>query len=178
VVEAVSAAATHANPIVVVMGVASSGKSSIGRALAERCGFPFVEGDDLHPTANVERMSKGIPLDDSHRKDWLAKIAEIIADADASIGMVVTCSALKRSYRDQLAAASDRVVFLHLTGNRGLIEARMAHRRGHFMPTSLLDSQFGDLEPPQPDEHAITLDVTEGIDDLVGLARQRLNLAC
>jgi gluconokinase len=167
----------RAAPVVIVMGVSSSGKSSVARALAVRSDFPFVEGDDLHPAENVERMSRGLPLDDEHRLVWLDRIAAIIADADPARGLVVTCSALKRSYRDRLAAASPRVVFLHLAGSRELIEHRMAHRTGHFMPLSLLDSQFRDLEPPAPDENAITLDVAGEPNELVEQAILLLHLA-
>lgn len=143
------------------MGVAGSGKSSIGAALAARHGWPFLEGDDLHPPANVARMASGLPLTDADRGEWLAAIARHIADADgAGAGLVVACSALKRRYRDQLSAASARVLFLFLTGDKALIASRMAHRAGHFMPLSLIDSQFEALEAPQPDEHALTLPIT------------------
>ncbi len=163
-----------AHPVIVVMGVASSGKSSVGRALAARCGFPFVEGDDLHPPQNIERMSRGLRLDDTHRQYWLERIAVAIVSAAPSQGLVLTCSALKRSYRDFLAAASPRVMFLHLSGARDLIEERMAHRTGHFMPLSLLDSQFEDLEPPGPDERVVTLDVASDPDALVERACRAL----
>jgi gluconokinase len=160
------------------MGVAGSGKSRIGRAIAARCGFPFVEGDDLHPQVNVERMTQGFPLDDIHRKDWLDRIAAVIASAADAPGPVVTCSALKRAYRDRLVAVSNRVVFLHLAGDRDLIQARMLGRRGHFMPPSLLARQFEDLEPPLSDEPSITLDAADSPDALVELACQRLGLTC
>lgn len=166
----------HTAPVVVVMGVSSSGKSSVARALADRYGLTFIEGDDLHPQENVERMSRGLPLNDEHRLDWLDKIAAIIAKADPSHGLVVTCSALKRSYRERLAAASPRVVFLHLAGSRELIESRMAERTGHFMPLSLLDSQFGDLEPPAPDENFVELDIGGDLNHLVEKAGELLPL--
>ncbi|WP_246702820.1 gluconokinase [Starkeya sp. ORNL1] len=148
-------------PIIVVMGVAGSGKSSIGAALAARHGWAFLEGDDLHPPANVARMAHGLPLTDADRQEWLAAIARHIAEADrAGTGLVVACSALKRRYRDQLSAASERLLYLFLAGDKALITARMAHREGHFMPLSLIDSQFEALEPPQPDERALTLPIT------------------
>lgn len=148
-------------PIVVVMGVAGSGKSSIGAALAARHGWAFLEGDDLHPPANVARMAGGLPLTDADRTEWLAAIARRIADADRSgAGLVVACSALKRRYRDQLSAASARVLYLFLTGDRSVVATRMAGREGHFMPLSLIDSQFEALEPPQADERAIALPIT------------------
>jgi gluconokinase len=165
-------------PVVVVMGVASSGKSSIGLALSLRCGIPFVEGDSLHPEANIARMSSGLPLDDAHRRDWLDRIAAVIADAEPGAGLILTCSALKRGYRDRLASAGPRVVFLNLSGSRTLIETRMAERKGHFMPLSLLDSQFTDFEPPAEDENVVTVDVAAPLDEVVETAVHRLGLAC
>ena len=148
-------------PIIVVMGVAGSGKSSIGAALAGRHGWAFLEGDDLHPPANVARMARGLPLTDADRGEWLAAIALRIAEADrAGAGLVVACSALKRQYRDQLSAASARVLYLFLSGDKALVAARMAHREGHFMPLSLIDSQYEALEPPQADERVLTLPIT------------------
>lgn len=157
------------------MGVAGSGKSSIGAALAARHGWTFLEGDDLHPPANVVRMASGLPLTDGDRCDWLATIAGHIAEADrAGTGLVVACSALKRRYRDQLSAASPRVVFLFLTGERALVEARMASRAGHFMPLSLIDSQFEALEPPQDDERSFTLPIDLDPASLLDEADRRL----
>jgi gluconokinase len=157
------------------MGVAGSGKSSIGAALAARHGWAFLEGDDLHPPANVARMAHGLPLTDVDRQEWLATIARHIAEADrAGAGLVVACSALKRRYRDQLSAASTRVLYLFLAGDKALIAARMAHRPGHFMPLSLLDSQFEALEPPQPDERVLTLPITLEPDALLEEADRQL----
>ncbi len=157
------------------MGVAGTGKSSIGAALAARHGWTFLEGDDLHPPANVVRMASGLPLTDGDRSDWLATIARHIAEADrAGTGLVVACSALKRRYRDQLSAASPRVVFLFLTGERALVEARMASRAGHFMPLSLIDSQFEALEPPQDDERAFALPISLAPASLLDEADRRL----
>lgn len=157
------------------MGVAGSGKSSIGAALAARHGWRFLEGDDLHPPANVTRMASGLPLTDADRKEWLAAIARHIAEADgAGAGLVVACSALKRRYRDQLSAASTRVIYLFLTGDKAVVKARMAHREGHFMPLSLIDSQFEALEPPQPDERVLTLPITLSPDELLEGADRQL----
>ncbi|GAB4064480.1 gluconokinase [Ancylobacter sonchi] len=162
-------------PLVVVMGVCGCGKSSVGAALAARNGWAFVEGDELHPPANVARMAQGQPLTDADRHGWLATIGERLAEAArAGDGLVVSCSALKRAYRDQLAAASPRVMFLHLAGDRALIEARMAARAGHFMPLSLIDSQFATLEPPGADERAVTLSIDMPPEALVEDAERRL----
>lgn len=168
--------ASSSPPIVVVMGVCGCGKSSIGSALASRNGWDFIEGDDLHPPANVARMAQGQPLTDDDRRGWLATIGERIAAADRQgQGLVVSCSALKRAYRDQLTAASPRVLFLHLAGNRALIEKRMAARAGHFMPLSLIDSQFATLETPGADERAVTLSIDMPRDQLVTEAETRIS---
>ncbi|MEU5916515.1 gluconokinase [Streptomyces sp. NPDC004288] len=148
-----------APPVVVVMGVAGTGKTTIGPLVAEALGFPYAEGDDFHPAANVAKMSAGTPLDDTDRGPWLDAIGEW-AHGRAGLGGVVSSSALKRTYRDRLRAAAPGVVFLHLTGDRELIEGRMAARRGHFMPTALLDSQFATLQPLQEDEAGVAVDVT------------------
>ena len=156
--------------IYVVMGVAGSGKSLVGAALAETLGLEFVEGDQYHPAENVARMSAGIPLTDADRQGWLKALAARMRTAvNSSNGLVVACSALKRSYRDLLRSESSapRVQFIFLRGDRALIGERIAGRRGHYMPASLLDSQFETLEEPSPDEHAWVLDVTAPPDDLV-----------
>lgn len=147
-------------PIVVVMGVAGVGKSTVARLLAERLGAPFAEGDDFHPEANIAKMSAGIPLQDADRWPWLERIAAWMG-AQVSEGQsgVVTCSALKRSYRDVLRTGDPDAFFVHLAGDRRLIGDRMSHRAGHFMPTTLLESQFDTLEPLQPDERGVVLDV-------------------
>ncbi|CAL9284976.1 MULTISPECIES: gluconokinase [unclassified Streptomyces] len=145
--------------VVVVMGVAGTGKTTIGPLVAERLGVPYAEGDDFHPPANIAKMSAGVPLDDADRWPWLDAIGRW-AGGRAGLGGVVSSSALKRSYRDRLRAAAPGVVFLHLTGDRALIEERMAARRGHFMPTALLDSQFATLQPLGPDEAGVAVDVS------------------
>ncbi|WP_149180567.1 gluconokinase [Streptomyces sp. TRM49041] len=148
------------NPlVVVVMGVAGSGKTTIGRLVAERLGVPYAEGDDFHPGTNIAKMSAGVPLDDADRWPWLDAIGRW-ARGRAGLGGVVSGSALKRSYRDRLRAAAPGVVFLHLTGDRAMIEERMAARRDHFMPTALLDSQFATLQPLGDDEAGVAVDVS------------------
>ncbi|WP_411120765.1 gluconokinase [Streptomyces sp. x-19] len=145
--------------VIVVMGVAGTGKTTIGPLVADALGVPYAEGDDFHPPANIAKMSAGVPLDDADRGPWLDAIGAW-AHGRAGHGGVVSCSALKRAYRDRLRAAAPGVVFLHLAGDRALIEARMAERKGHFMPTALLDSQFATLEPLGPDEAGVAVDVS------------------
>ena len=154
----------------VVMGVSGCGKSAVGARLAAALDAPFVEGDDYHSPENVARMSAGIALTDADRQGWLEALRAEIAHA-GSKGIVLSCSSLKRAYRDILRGAGDapdQVRFAHLAGERGLIEARMRGRPGHYMPASLLDSQLRTLEPLQADEAGITLDAGEDPDTLVG----------
>ena len=152
----------------VVMGVAGSGKSLIGARLARELHVEFVEGDDLHPPDNVRRMAAGIPLTDDDRKGWLLAIAARLREAQrAGVGLVASCSALKRSYRDLLRSGAARVQFVYLAGTRALLAERMANRRGHFMPPSLLESQLAILEEPSPDEHAWVCDIRKAPDAIV-----------
>lgn len=156
----------------VVMGVAGCGKSSVGAALAERLGVRYVEGDRYHSPENVAKMSAGVPLTDGDRLHWLASLQGEIRDAvQRGEGIVVACSALKRRYRDLLregaANLQPGLKFAHLAGPRELIAERMAARAGHYMPLSLLDSQFATLEPLQPDEAGITLDIAEPVPALI-----------
>ncbi|GGO51694.1 MULTISPECIES: gluconokinase [Streptomyces] len=144
--------------VVVVMGVAGTGKTTVGPLLAARLGVPYAEGDDFHPEANIAKMSAGTPLTDDDRWPWLDAIGEW-AHGRAGLGGVVSSSALKRSYRDRLRAAAPGLVFVHLTGDRALIEERMRQRKGHFMPTALLDSQFATLQPLGADEAGVDVDV-------------------
>jgi gluconokinase len=147
-------------PNLVVMGVAGCGKSSVGRALADALGVSFVEGDSAHPPENIARMQAGIALTDADRAGWLATLARCLADAvQHGEHVVITCSALKRSYRDTLRGGDPDVFFVLLHGTRALIEQRMRERSGHFMPLSLIDSQFAALEPPAADERAFAVDV-------------------
>jgi len=149
-------------PVLVVMGVSGSGKSTVAKPLAERLGWPFQEGDDLHPAANVAKMKAGIALDDADRAPWLDAIATWIGDRlTADSGGVVTCSALRRAYRDRLREAGDGVICVYLEGSKAVIAERVANRHGHFMPPALLDSQFATLEPPTPNEHPIVVDIDQ-----------------
>jgi gluconokinase len=156
------------NGLYVVMGVSGSGKTVIGLALARALGVEFVEGDDYHPAENVKRMAAGIALTVDDRAVWLRALAARLREAkDAGTGLVMSCSALKRSYRDVLRAQAPEVVFVFLKGRRDLIAERIAGRRGHFMPPSLLESQFAALEEPSPAEHAWVCDINESPEDLV-----------
>jgi gluconokinase len=158
---------------VVVMGVAGTGKTTIGPLVAARLGVPYAEGDDFHPAANVAKMSAGVPLDDEDRRPWLDAIGAW-AHRRAGLGGVVSSSALKRSYRDRLRAAAPGLVFLHLTGDRALIEQRMAERKGHFMPAALLDSQYATLQPLGPDEAGVAVDVSGTPEDIAERAAAAL----
>jgi len=168
--------AGHNRPLVaVVMGVSGSGKSTIAARLAAELGWEYQEGDALHPPANVEKMKGGTPLTDADRLPWLRRIAERIDDwrAHGRSG-VVTCSALKRSYRDVIAGDRPDVVVVYLAGSPELIKQRLAQRRGHFMPPALLDSQFAVLEEPAADEHAIVVDIAGTPDEIVNTILARL----
>lgn len=159
----------------VVMGVSGCGKSSVGKALAERIGISYVEGDDDHPPANIAKMSSGIPLDDADRHGWLLVLQQYLRTAAASgSGLVLSCSALKRRYRDLLREGDPNLFFLHLDGDRELIAERMQARSNHFMPMKLLDSQFRDLEPLQPDESGLRVDIRNPPDALVEQALRHL----
>lgn len=145
-------------PVLVLMGVSGCGKSTVAAVLAGRLGWDFGEGDDMHPAENVAKMHAGHPLTDDDRWPWLNRVAGWIREhTDAGRPAIVTCSALKRSYRDVLRG--EQVVFVYLAGTREQIAARLAMRHGHFMPTTLLDSQFADLEPPGADERALQIDI-------------------
>ena len=154
--------------IVVVMGVSGAGKTTVGRALAERLGWEFQEGDALHPPENVAKMRAGHPLADADRLPWLRRIAERIDEwrRRGECGLV-TCSALKRQYRDIVIDHRPELRLVYLEGSKELIAGRLAKRRGHFMPPSLLDSQFAALEPPTPDEHPIVISVAAPVADNV-----------
>lgn len=152
---------------IVVMGVSGCGKTTVGLALAERLGASFVEGDQLHPQANVAKMAAGIPLTDADRWPWLDAVGAALA-GDAPV--VASCSALKRSYRDRLRTqAGTPLNFLHLAGDRAALAQRMAERPGHYMPVSLLDSQLATLEPPSADE-ALTLAIDMPVSVMVDTA--------
>lgn len=158
--------------VLVIMGVSGSGKTTVGAMLARRLGWPFQEGDDLHPTANLEKMRSGIPLTDEDRRPWLELIADWVDQhMDASENGVVTCSALKREYRDAIDRRRHGVVFVFLDGSKATIARRLESRHGHFMPPQLLQSQLEDLEPPAPDEPAIRIGIQASpeliVDDVI-----------
>ncbi len=149
----------------VVMGVSGSGKSTVGAALAQRLRVPFEDADDLHPPANIAKMSRGEPLDDDDRHPWLELVGQWLAAHED--GGVMSCSALRRSYRDQIRGLAPDVRFLLLSGTKEVIAARQAARPGHFMPASLLASQFATLEPLAPDEDGVVIDVEHSVDAIV-----------
>lgn len=166
---------SHGPLAVVVMGVSGCGKSAIGEALAELLGAEFIEGDRLHPPENVARMTRGIPLTDEDRAGWLDSVGDTIASANAGgRGVVAACSALKRKYRDRLRAKVPGLVFVHPVVDKETARNRISARKGHFMPASLVDSQFAALEPPEPDETAISLNGLKPVDALVGESVRRL----
>ncbi|HEX4181106.1 MAG TPA: gluconokinase [Caulobacteraceae bacterium] len=154
--------------VAAVMGVSGVGKTTVGTALARRLGWSFQEGDALHPAANVAKMGAGLPLTDDDRAPWLGRVkAWIDARLDERQAGVITCSALKRSYRDLIRAGRPGVVLVFITADRNLIAGRLGERHGHFMPPALLPSQFAALEPPAPDEHPITVSADEPLDEQV-----------
>lgn len=149
----------------VIMGVAGCGKSTVGAALSEQLDIPYRDGDDLHSAEAVEKMRAGIPLNDEDRWPWLDRIAEALRN---KAPLIIGCSALRRVYRDRIrAGAGGEVTFVHLAGDRDLIASRMATRAGHYMPLSLLDSQFATLERPGPDE-AIDVSIDQPMASIVG----------
>lgn len=156
------------------MGVCGSGKTTVGRLLATSLGVPYVDGDDLHPARNVALMAAGTPLTDEDRAGWLDAVAATLRDA--SWGVVVSCSALKRSYRERLRQANPGLRLVHLHGPRELLWQRMSARQGHYMPAALLDSQLQTLEPPAADENAIVLDISREPAELARLAQSGLQL--
>lgn len=163
---------------VVVMGVSGCGKTTVAHGIAEATGLLFAEADDFHSRANVEKMRAGTPLDDEDRWPWLRDLAEWMAERAAEgRSTVIACSALKRSYRDVLAAGPPSLDFVHLDGPAALIRDRIAARAGHYMPASLLDSQIAILEPLEPDERGVVLDVALPPGELVDQAVTRLHLA-
>jgi gluconokinase len=159
--------------LVVVMGVTGCGKSTVGKLLAEKLGVDFAEGDDLHPPENIAKMAAGHALTDEDRWPWLAKIADWLADHAAS-GGVIPCSSLKRSYRDRLREGAPDVWFLHVDVDRDTIVKRVTEREGHFMPATLVDSQFATLEPLGADEAGAPIDGTQTPEAIVDEARRRL----
>ena len=163
-------------PRLIVMGVSGCGKSTVGAFLGARTGIPFIEGDTLHPARNVALMAAGTPLTDEDRAGWLDDIASRFGALEADAGLIISCSALKRIYRDRLRAACPDLRFIHLHGDKALLEQRLQYRTGHYMPPSLLTSQLQTLEPPSSDEPAITLDIAMPTDQLVAHIEQQLHL--
>ena len=161
---------------VIVMGVTSCGKTSVGAALATQLKCPFIEGDTLHPPANIAKMSAGLPLNDVDRWPWLAAVGNAMkAECETGHGVVASCSSLKKIYRQKLAEAAGtpiKLIFLH--GSKDILTARIASRKGHFMPPSLLDSQLTTLEFPGPDEASLQLYVSLPIAELVKRAKDYL----
>lgn len=160
--------------IVVVMGVSGSGKTTVGQLLAARLGVPYADADEFHPAANIAKMSAQVPLDDRDRLPWLRSIAGWIHN-QSDRGGVISCSALKRSYRDVLREPGVSVWFLHLAGDQALIASRVAARPGHFMPAALVESQYSDLEPLRPDESGLVVDTAQDPAAIVELAAAELS---
>ncbi|WP_438752331.1 gluconokinase [Pararhizobium sp. O133] len=162
------------NGPIIVMGVSGCGKSLIGEKLAAHLGLPYVEGDSLHPPTNIAKMSEGVPLDDGDRWPWLEIIGQRLAKADAN-GIVISCSALKRIYRDQLRRAAGRpLAFVYLKGSRDILMQRMTERPGHFFKAPLLDSQLATLESPEGEDLVVTVDIAPAPDVITAAALDRL----
>ncbi len=162
--------------IVVAMGVSGSGKTSVGKAIASRLSWTFVEGDDLHPSSNKAKMASGVPLTDQDRWPWLDAIADRMRKIDNAGGSaVVACSALRHVYRDRLRRSGADLRFLHLTGDTALIRRRLESRGGHFMPAGLLDSQLATLELARPDETLYEVDISGSVSDLAEAAIKSVN---
>lgn len=164
--------------VAVVIGVAGSGKTTVAQLIADRLGYPFADGDDFHPSVNIDKMRSGAPLTDDDRWPWLSSIAAWIATRRAQgSGGVVACSALKRAYRDVLRQTSPDIVFIALVGDRQLLQRRLAQRVGHFMPVRLLDSQLAAFEPIEADELGASYNATESPARLAGRAARLLSAA-
>jgi carbohydrate kinase (thermoresistant glucokinase family) len=162
----------------VFMGVSGSGKSTAALAVRDRLGWEFAEGDDFHPPENVEKMSNDIPLTDDDRWPWLASLADWTAERDAGgHPTIISCSALKRSYRDVLRRGGEGTFFVHTTSDKGLLLERMSSRRGHFMPPTMLDSQLDTLEELEPDEAGMVIDAANPPSTIVSIVLERLDLA-
>ena len=166
---------TNNGSALVVMGVSGSGKTTVAELLAKQLGWPFMEGDRLHPPANVEKMRQGIPLTDADRGPWLDRIGEELKSwAGADKSGVLTCSALKRAYRDRIRSARPDVRFIYIKGSEALIGAQVAARHHEYMPASLLRSQFDTLEEPRANEHAITVPIDGMPEEIAGDAIKAL----
>ena len=152
-------------PVIVVMGVSGCGKSTIGTAIAKRLRCMFLEGDDFHPKENKVKMSKGVPLNDHDRSGWFAAIRDGLEKESNLI--VISCSALKQKYRVSLSELSRPVIFIHLTGEHSLLKERIESRSGHFFDSKLLDSQIETLEPPSVDELAVSIKISDTVENIV-----------
>jgi gluconokinase len=162
-------------PAIVMMGVSGSGKSTVGEALAKKLSVPFRDADEFHPRSNVEKMSAGIPLTDEDRWPWLDAIGAAIHDTPPDKGIVVSCSALKRVYRDRILKAAGRpVTFVHLDGPRAVLSERLKGRKGHFFPPSLLDSQLATLEPLGRHEPGFRVPIEQPAEAIVDTILRRL----
>ncbi|WP_018898505.1 gluconokinase [Rhizobium sp. 2MFCol3.1] len=161
---------------IIVMGVSGSGKSSVGEAIAQALAVEFAEGDALHPASNVEKMSKGIPLTDEDRFPWLDIIGKTMRAAlDRNESIIVSCSALKKSYRDRLrTAVAGNLFFVYLHGSKELLTVRMGARKGHFMPLSLLENQLATLEVPTGEPGVVTVDIDTTVDEIAKAALRDL----
>lgn len=165
------------NTHLVVMGVAGCGKSTVAQGLRDRLGWSLAEGDDFHPEANIAKMSSGTPLTDADRWPWLDSITDWTAtEAASGRSTIVTCSALRRVYRDRLRQAQGRTLFVHLVGTPELLAERLSARPGHFMPPSLLPSQLATLEPLEADEDGVVIDIDQAVDAIVQQAIEQLHL--
>jgi carbohydrate kinase (thermoresistant glucokinase family) len=164
--------------VVLLMGVSGCGKSTIGQGLSRALGWPFRDADSFHPPANIEKMSRGVPLEDADRWPWLAAIAQWI-DAQRAAGApgIVSCSALKRAYRAHIIGEREGVRLVHLKGDMALIAGRLAQRKGHFMPAALLQSQFDTLEEPLPVERALVADISSPPQEVVAAIIAKLGSA-
>jgi gluconokinase len=151
---------------VIAMGVSGSGKTTIGRAVATTLEIAFIDGDGFHPKSNVEKMRAGIPLTDADREPWLNAISGWLRDHEDR-GAVTACSALRRAYRDVLRHGAPNAVFLHLNGDPSVVTDRVARRPGHFMPTSLVRSQYDTLEPLRPDEYGVTISFDQPVTAII-----------
>jgi gluconokinase len=167
--------ATDPALVVIVIGVSGSGKSFVGRELAQWLDVPFLDGDDLHSTESVAKMTAGRPLHDDDRLPWLAALASRVGAMAAAKGGVIACSALKRRYRDALVAAAPTVRFLQLSLEPAQARARVSGRSHHFMPSALVDSQFSEFEPLQPGEPGISVDATRELDEKLAAIREHLD---
>lgn len=161
--------------IIIILGVSGAGKTTVGKLLARELSWHFLEADDFHPEANIEKMRSGHPLTDEDRWPWLERLRQQI-ERSLAVGedAVLACSALKRAYRDRLRV-SDEVKFVFLRGDYALVAKQLRSRRGHFMNSALLQSQFNDLEKPEPDENALTIELGRTPEETVGEIRAKLN---